>query len=30
MHNQLRELQPYEHCQAKSIQEFGLTSQGMD
>ncbi len=22
MHNQLRELQPYEDCQAKSIQEF--------
>ncbi len=30
MHNQLRELQPYEDCQAKSIQEFGWTSQGMD
>ncbi len=27
MHNQLRELQPYEDCQAKSIQEFGWTSQ---
>ncbi len=24
------ELQPYEDCQAKSIQEFGWTSQGMD
>ncbi len=23
MHNQLREPQPYEDCQAKSIQEFG-------
>ncbi len=23
MHNQPRELQPYEDCQAKSIQEFG-------
>ncbi len=23
MHNQLREAQPYEDCQAKSIQEFG-------
>ncbi len=30
MHNQLRELQPYEDCQAKSIQEFGWTLQGMD
>ncbi len=30
MHNQLREPQPYEDCQAKSIQEFGWTSQGMD
>ncbi len=30
MHNQPRELQPYEDCQAKSIQEFGWTSQGMD
>ncbi len=30
MHNQLRELQPYEYCQAKSIQEFEWTSQGMD
>ncbi len=30
MHNQLRELQPYEDCQAKSIQEFGWTSQVMD
>ncbi len=28
--NQPRELQPYEDCQAKSIQEFGWTSQGMD
>ncbi len=28
MHNQPRE--PYEDCQAKSIQEFGWTSQGMD
>ncbi len=27
---QLREPQPYEDCQAKSIQEFGWTSQGMD
>ncbi len=26
----LWELQPYEYCQAKSIQEFGWTSQGMD
>ncbi len=25
-----REPQPYEDCQAKSIQEFGLTSQGRD
>ncbi len=25
-----REPQPYEDCQAKSIQEFGWTSQGMD
>ncbi len=24
------EPQPYEDCQAKSIQEFGWTSQGMD
>ncbi len=30
MRNQPRELQPYEDCQAKSIQEFGWTSQGMD
>ncbi len=30
MHNQLREPQPYEDCQAKSIQEFGWTSQEMD
>ncbi len=30
MHNQLRKPQPYEDCQAKSIQEFGWTSQGMD
>ncbi len=30
MHNQLREPQPFEDCQAKSIQEFGWTSQGMD
>ncbi len=30
MHNQTREPQPYEDCQAKSIQEFGWTSQGMD
>ncbi len=30
MHNQLREPQPYEDCQAKSIQEFGWTSQGID
>ncbi len=30
MHNQPREPQPYENCQAKSIQEFGWTSQGMD
>ncbi len=30
MHNQLRESQPYEDCQAKQIQEFGWTSQGMD
>ncbi len=30
MHKQLREPQPYEDCQAKSIQEFGWTSQGMD
>ncbi len=27
---QPRELQPYEDCQEKSIQEFGWTSQGMD
>ncbi len=30
MHNQPREPQPYEDCQAKSIQEFGWTSQVMD
>ncbi len=30
MCNQSREPQPYEDCQAKSIQEFGWTSQGMD
>ncbi len=30
MHNYTREPQPYEDCQAKSIQEFGWTSQGMD
>ncbi len=30
MHNQPKEPQPYEDCQAKSIQEFGWTSQGMD
>ncbi len=30
MHNQPREPQSYEDCQAKSIQEFGWTSQGMD
>ncbi len=30
MSNQPREPQPYEDCQAKSIQEFGWTSQGMD
>ncbi len=30
MHNQPREPQPCEDCQAKSIQEFGWTSQGMD
>ncbi len=30
MQNQPREPQPYEDCQAKSIQEFGWTSQGMD
>ncbi len=29
-HNQPREPQPYEDCQAKSIQEFGWTPQGMD
>ncbi len=28
MHNQPREPQPYEDCQAKSIQEFGWTSEG--
>ncbi len=30
MHNQPREPHTYEDCQAKSIQEFGWTSQGMD
>ncbi len=30
MHKQPREPQSYEDCQAKSIQEFGWTSQGMD
>ncbi len=30
MHNQPREPQTYEDCQAKSIQEFEWTSQGMD
>ncbi len=30
MHNQPRQPQPYEDCQAKAIQEFGWTSQGMD
>ncbi len=30
MHNQPRKPQSYEDCQAKSIQEFGWTSQGMD
>ncbi len=30
MHNQPREPQPYEDCQANTIQEFGWTSQGMD
>ncbi len=30
MQNQPREPQPYEDCQAKTIQEFGWTSQGMD
>ncbi len=30
MHNQPREPQPCEDCQAKSIQECGRTSQGMD
>ncbi len=30
MHNQPSEPQPYEDCQAKLIQEFGWTSQGMD
>ncbi len=30
MHNQPREPQPYEDCQAKLIQEFGWTSQGID
>ncbi len=30
MHNQPKEPQPFDDCQAKSIQEFGWTSQGMD
>ncbi len=30
MHNQPREPQTYKDCQAKLIQEFGWTSQGMD
>ncbi len=30
MQNQPRDPQPYEDCQAKSIQEFGWTSEGMD
>ncbi len=30
MHNQPREPQLYEDCEAKSIQEFGWTSRGMD
>ncbi len=30
MHNQPREPQPCEDCRAKSIQEFGWISQGMD
>ncbi len=30
MHKQPSEPQPYEDCQAKSIQEFGWTSEGMD
>ncbi len=30
MHNQPREPQPYEECLAKSIQEFGWSSQWMD
>ncbi len=30
MHNQPREPQTYEDCQAKSIQEFVWTSQGLD
>ncbi len=30
MHNQLREPQPYDDCQAKLIQDFVWTSQGMD
>ncbi len=30
MHTQPIEPQPYEDCQAKSIQEFGWASQGMD
>ncbi len=30
LHNQPRGPQSYEDCQAKSIQEFGWTSQGMD
>ncbi len=29
-YNQPREPQPYEDCQAKSVQEFGWTLQGMD
>ncbi len=29
-HNHPREPQPHEDCQAKSVQEFGWTSQGMD
>ncbi len=30
MHNQPREQQPYDDCQAKQIQEFGWISQGMN
>ncbi len=30
MHNQPREPERYDNCHAKSIQEFGWTSQGMD